>query len=155
MKNFQFLFNSMSPFSTKKVSGSEFKEKFSQEIEAFIDTISETYRVFREFDEGSDKDYRKAYTAAFLFNAVKNITESFIIFLSGFQSASGNLMRTFFESIAMAMLISNKKIDVFEKYHKDPVRFSVHNSLRDVSRHVKSGKFKNVNKEAWDKCAEI
>lgn len=133
----------------------QFKERFSQEIETFIDTISNTYKLFREFESGSDKDYRKAYTSAFLFNAIKNITESFTIFLFGFQPAAGNLMRHFFESIAMAMLLSNKDINVFEEYHKDPSRFPVHKSLTYVSRHVNNGKFRIVNKEAWNKFAEM
>lgn len=132
----------------------QFREAFSPEIETFIDRIFDTYKNFREFDNGSDQDYRKAYTSAFLFNAVKTLTGSFSIFLSGFPPAAGNLMRHFFESIAMGMLISNKKIDTFERYHQCPERCPVQNSFNLVLRSINRGKFKTVDRQAWNKFME-
>ena len=127
----------------------QFKKEFAQEIETFIDKIYNIYVIYRRLDEGSDKSYRRAYTSLFLFNAMKSLTESFSIFLLGFRSAAGNLIRHYFESVAMAMLISNNNIDVFERYHKSTKQFPVHKSLQLLSRYVNKGKFELVEKEAY------
>jgi hypothetical protein len=64
-------------------------------------------------------------------------------------------MRHIFESIAMVMLISSKNIDTFERYHQNPMGFSVHTSLGLVLRYANRGKFRTINKEAWKAFMEM
>jgi hypothetical protein len=125
-----------------------FKEKFSQDIETFICAISYGYSNFNEFERGSDKDARHAYISDFIFFAIKTLTESFTIYLSGFPTAAGHLMRQFYESIAMAMLLSMSN-DAFQEYNRNPAGFPVRDALKRVLPYVKRTKSSTVNKESW------
>lgn len=130
----------------------KFKEFFSHEIENFIEAVFVAFKAYKLFDEGCKGDEQKSWTAAFLFNAVSNLVNSFNLLISGYLVASGNLMRHFMESSAMAILVSSKGLGYFEEFAKGGNRFRVHKSLILVSRNLSKLK---VKRKSWDKFMKL
>jgi len=130
----------------------KFKEFFSHEIENFIEAVFVACKAYKLFDEECKRDEQKSWTAAFLFNAVSNLVNSFNLLISGYLVASGNLMRHFMEPSAMAILVSSKDLGYFERFAKEGNRFPVHKSLMFVSKNLSKLKIKH---KSWDNFIKL
>lgn len=130
----------------------KFKDFFSHEIESFIESIFVAYTAYKLIDEKCKGDKQKSYTAAFLFNAINNLVNSFNLLISGYLVASDNLMRHFMESSAMAILVSSKNLVYFERFTQEGNKFPVHKSLTFVSKNLNKLKIKHEN---WDKFIKL
>lgn len=62
--------------------------------------------------------------------------QSMQLFLSGFFAPSGNTKRQVLETIALAFLCADDRLDVCKKFLNK--QYSVHKSIRDLKRHHKS-----------------
>jgi hypothetical protein len=98
---------------------SQFISHFNEEIEAFIPTMASAYEAWQKYDTTVGTDRRRAYVAAFLFNALNNLLASMTLFISGYSIPSGNLVRQTLEAIFTAILCSCKKLQVYQQLDRD------------------------------------
>lgn len=125
----------------------EVKEKFilnfESEITAFINSIVESYQAWLKYDALIGSDRRRAFVAAFLFNAITNLSASMKILITGYTIPSGNLVRQTIESICSAILCSSEQLQFYQQVEQD--KFSSKSSIKLVLKHSK--KF-HINRNA-------
>ena len=96
----------------------EIKEKFisnfEQEIVGFIDSIIESYQAWQKYDALIGENRRRAFVAAFLFNAITNLSASMKMLISRYAIPSGNLVRQTIESLCSAILCSNAQLHFYQ-----------------------------------------
>lgn len=124
----------------------QFKEKFSLEIDNFITLIFDAYKEWQKLDDKCKNDDRASITAVFFFNAINHLVVSFNLLLSCYMVPAGNLMRQVLESLAMAILISSKKMQEFEKFKKEPKKYPVFQAMNLVNQSLPK---LNINYKAW------
>lgn len=112
---------------------SQFISHFNEEIEAFITAMASAYEAWQKYDKTVGTDRRRAYVAAFLFNALNNLLTSMKLFISGYSIPSGNLVRQTLEAIFTAILCSCKKLQVYQQIDRD--KFSTKDSGKLVLKH--------------------
>ncbi len=125
----------------------QFKQLFDKEINEFVKNIHEAYKLYKPIDKECKNDKRKGYPAVFIYNALHNLVCSFNLLMCGYIVPSGNLMRQFHESAAMAILLSSRKLTYFEKFSKDIKNFKVYQAPLFVKQNLAR---LNINKEGWD-----
>ena len=133
-------------FSNNDEVRKQFRDAFTSEIEDVIKYIFISYEAYKKLENKFKKQARESYIAAFLFNSIHSLIDSVSLLISGFFIPSGNLVRQSIESLAMAILISNKKLDYFDKFEKDPSKFQTNQSLSLIE--TNQNVF-NINKEGW------
>jgi len=134
-------------FSNNNRVRKKFKKNFKKEIKIFIEKIFEAYQSYDLINQRIEGDKRKSYIAAYLFKAINDLVNSFNILISGQLIPAGNLMRQFFESSAIAILLSSEKLDFLERIEKEGNKFPAHKSLNYVSKHKKK---LNINENGWN-----
>jgi hypothetical protein len=112
---------------------SQFISHFNEEIEAFITAMASAYEEWQKYDKTVGTDRRRAYVAAFLFNALNNLLASMKLFISGYSIPSGNLVRQTLEAIFTAILCSCKKLQVYQQIERD--KFSTKDSGKLLLKH--------------------
>jgi hypothetical protein len=139
--------------SDNRESKKQFEDAFSKEIDNFAEEIYKAYELCALIDKEMGKDgMREAYTVGFLFNAVRNLLDSFCLFISGYAVPAGNLMRHFSESVATAILISNKNLTYFDRLEKELDNFPFHKSVDFVLRKKSD---LNIERRGWDAFKKI
>jgi len=138
-------------FSNNNRVRKKFNKAFHSEIVRFLDAVFRAYKAYICIHEKCKKDKRRLYFAAFLFNALNNLVSSFHLLISGYVVSSGNLMRHFMESSAMAILLSNKDLDYFERFQQEGNKFPVHKAVEYVSKNVDKLK---INPTSWHNFIE-
>ena len=114
---------------------SKFLDTFQSEITEFIDAIVESCRTWLKYDATIGTNRRRAFVSAFVFNAISNLLTSMKIFIFGYSTPSGNLVRQTIESICSAILCSSGKLQFYEQVEQD--KFSSKNTIRLVLKHSK------------------
>ena len=122
----------------------KFKKVFNKEIQMFAHEIFEAYKLCKIIDDQCKNNEQKQYVAMYLFNALNNLISSFNLLISGYLLPSGNLMRHFTESCAMAILSSDDNF--FQKIKEENTKFPVHKSLDFV---FANKKILDINKNGW------
>lgn len=141
--------NNLRIIISKEILGEdkEVKEKFinnfESEITDFINSIVESYQTWLKYDALIGSDRRRAFVAAFLFNAITNLSASMKMLINGYAIPSGNLVRQTIESICSAILCSNEQLQYYQQVEQD--KFSSKSSINLVLKHSK--KF-HINKNA-------
>ena len=127
----------------------QFKSLFNAEINNFIKEVFKAYQIHKLADEKcKDGDKQKSYAVGYLFNALDNLVTSFNLLIEGHLEAGGNLFRQFSESLAMAILISNKNLSYFERLMSEKNKFPFHKALKYVSSDINK---LNIDSNAWEK----
>lgn len=139
-------------FSCNNKIRKKFKKTFHSEIDRFLDAIFRAYKACKSIDEKCRGDKQRSYTVAFLFNALNDLVCSFHLLISGYMVSSGNLMRHFMESSAMAILLSNKDLNYFERFEQEGNKFPAHKAIDYVSKNVDKLK---INPGNWHNFTEI
>lgn len=142
-------------FSDNTKIRKQFQDAFTTEINDFIEAIFNAYEAQELLDKKCRNDKQKTYTAGFLFNAIKNLVGSFSLLISGYMVPSGNLMRHSAESLAMALLTSNKSLNYFERLQSDLKKgknFPVHKSLKYVLKHAHVLK---IDSKKWSQFIDL
>ena len=88
----------------------EFSKRFSKEILEFAELFSAAYKKYLELNRlliGSENK-QKAYVGGFTYLMCDNLLTSVKLFIMGYETPSGNLMRQVIESVALAILCSLK-----------------------------------------------
>ncbi len=142
-------FSSVSAIISGEVIGdnSEVRQNFityfNEQISKFIESMSNAYFNWKNFDFNIGTDEKKAYISALIYSAINAHIVSLKIFLSGYMIAAGNLQRQVIETLAIALLCSDSSLDIVDRYMND--KYSTNKAVRDVLR-----KFKklNLNKDA-------
>ncbi len=122
----------------------EFSKYFSKEILEFAELFSVAYKKYLELDRlliGTE-NIQKAYTEGFAYLIYDNLLTSVKLFILGYQTPSGNLMRQAIESVALAILCSSKdeieiktrqnkikRINFFEKFIKNKSEAKSHKAI--------------------------
>lgn len=134
-----------------------YKKQFKKEISQFVDLIHEDYKLFKLVDKDCRNDYRRSFTSAYLYHAINDLISSFDLFLSGYIVPSGNLLRQFTESCAMAILLSNNRINYFNYFKKhwdnktiDSIK--VNKAFSKVSDNLNK---LGISRRAWNEIRKI
>jgi len=128
----------------------EFKKRFTSEIDIFITDIYEAYNLFDTIPIEIDK--RPAYVKGYFYKATQDLISAFNIFISGYIVPPGNLMRQFFESVAMAILLSCPTLKYFEKFCKDYKTFPINKVFSYIDNNIDHFE---INPEAWKSLVKI
>jgi hypothetical protein len=86
-------------FGEDKEVKEKFISNFESEITAFINAIVESYQAWLKYDASIGSGRRRAFVAAFLFNAISNLTASMKMLISGYTIPAGNLVRQTIQKI--------------------------------------------------------
>lgn len=152
--------------SSSKTTRRKFKILFSKEIDHFAQFIFDAYKFYKlTAGKWKNDSNRIFWVKKYLENAIDNLICSVNHFICGFIVASGNLTRQFCESCAMAMLISNKEINYYEKYFvklrnkcDDLAKCSsnnvgnYNNIIEEIKRELHKIKTNTSIKEVWENC---
>lgn len=128
----------------------KFISNFESEIAAFINSIVESYQAWMKYDDLIGSDMRCAFVAAFLFNAITNLSTSMKMLITGYAIPSGNLVRQTIESICSAILCSSQQLQYYQQVEQD--KFSSKSSIKLVLKHAK--KF-HIDKNAMIRLKKI
>jgi hypothetical protein len=120
-----------------------FINHFSSQIDDFIIAMSSAYHNWKEFDANIGTDMKKAHISALIYSAINSHIISMKIFLSGYIVPAGNLQRQVLETIALALLCSNPRLKVLDRFMKN--NYSTHEAVKDVSNNYQQ---LNLNKTA-------
>jgi hypothetical protein len=137
-----------------KETRNHFIQNFGTEIEQFIRSISQVYERITKLDSTVPQTMRSAWAWMFLYNAFNNLITSFHFLISGFVAPSGNLIRQYGESIAMALLCSHPLINVFDRFNSDPGKFPVNKALSTASK-KQNARLLNLKRGGWEGFQEI
>jgi hypothetical protein len=141
--------NNLHIIFSKEILGEnkEVKEKFistfETEITEFINSIVESYQRWSKYDSLVGSDRRRAFVAAFLFNAITNLSASMKMLIAGYTIPSGNLIRQTIESTCSAILCSSELLQFYQQVEQD--KFSSKSSLNLVLKHSKK---LHINRDA-------
>ena len=97
---------------------SEYVALFEQDAKAFSSAMEQAASAWRSLERDHRGEEKRAYVAAFVYNAITLHIGSFQLFLSGHIVAAGNLTRQTLEAIAMALLCSHKELNVLDRFMK-------------------------------------
>ena len=131
-----------------------FLEEFPSEIESVAHELYLTCRLLKQFTKSVSADQRTAWVEMFLFAAFKSVLTSAQLLLSGFLIPSGNLMRQFGESCAIAMLASQGKINMLERLESDATKVWAGKSIREVEQ-AKNQELLGIDPDGWARFARI
>ncbi len=132
----------------------KFLESLGAEIDKFIRAVTLVFERFAELDDRLPKEERPAWVQMFLYSAFNSLLTSFHLLISGFTIPAGNLMRSWAEAIAMALLCSDERIKAVEALKTNPRKFPVHKAL-DMVKQKKNAQILDINKKGWDSFQRI
>jgi hypothetical protein len=123
-----------------------FLERYSSQIDEFINNMSQAFIAWRSLDSKTKNNQKKEHISALVFSSINLHIVSMKLFLSGYIVASGNIERQAIETISLAILFSNKHVDIFNRYIQN--KYSTNKAVRDLKRHSKG---MTVSKDGLDK----
>jgi hypothetical protein len=131
----------------------EYLKLFEADAKAFSDTMAQAFVKWRAFDDEVKTNEKRAYVSMLVYMAITLHIVSLKLFLSGYTIAAGNLFRQVIESIALALLGSDKDLDILTRFMED--RYSSTAAVRDVLRHTEKLSLKREAFEVLKKSLEF
>jgi hypothetical protein len=131
-----------------------FVKHFGAQVDEFADRACRACNRFVDLGEKIPGDERTGWTQAFLFSAFNSAVTSFHLLVLGLLAPSGNQMRHFSESIAMALLCSHPGINTFEHFRSDPSHFPVHNAMT-IAKRKQNARVLEFDDEGWAEFERI
>ena len=119
----------------------KFLGEFHQEINEFVNHMTDAFMRWRILDEDFGSDERLSYVTAFVYSSITLNILSMKLFLSGHVVAAGNLMRQVLESMAMALLCSSSSLTVLDKFIQG--HYSTQKAIVQVTKHAEKLSLKN------------
>ncbi len=132
----------------------QFVAAFDSDIQRFIDNINSVFEQLANIAERLPRNSRCSWAQMFLFAAANNLLISFHLLVNGFLISSGNLMRSWTEAIAMALLCSSPDAGVYERLTKEPDIFPVQKAPNFIKRE-KIAKKIDINQEGWEELMKL
>lgn len=127
----------------------QFLTAFPAPIKEFTDALCEVYDRLADLDTLLPRENkRSALVEAYMFNASNSLLTSFHLLINGFQIPSGNLVRQWFEALAMALLCCDSRIDTFDKLEANAEQFSVQKGPNLIMRE-KNARILGIRREIW------
>lgn len=109
---------------------SEFVELFKDDVLEFVDTITQVWEKWDQFEKTMGKHEQKAYVAAFFLHTINSLIVSVRLLILGYTVASGNMARQALESISMAILCSRGDLQYFKKIRKG--QYYAHTATNEI-----------------------
>ena len=135
-----------------------FKEQFGSELELAAQSLGQAYFTFKHLQPSVARDERSATVQMFLHVAIASVAASLHHLVSGYPIAAGHMMRHYTEAIAMALMCSNEKTGVYQRYAKDRKSFPVHKApemLRRAKIKRELAESISFDAEAWETVLQI
>jgi hypothetical protein len=114
----------------------EYLKYFRPQVETFATVMAEAMMAWRDLEAVRPRSEDKGLVVAQTFVTLTLLTISMKLLISGQLTAAGNLFRQALESIALALLLSNKGLSFVARYKED--QYSSSNAIRDVIKHSKA-----------------
>jgi len=111
----------------------QFIETYSDQCEEFVSRITSAFQRFQPLDQKLSKVEYGAYLAAITYASLSNHVLAFRLILLGALVPAGNLQRYVLESIALALLGSDRGLPMFQEYIDG--RYSTTKAIPQVIRH--------------------
>jgi hypothetical protein len=131
----------------------QFAQYFQPKIDDFIVNLTRAYGRLQEMPSRVPYDKRSAWVDHFLFVAFNSLLTAFHLFISGFLIPAGNLMRHYGEAVAMALLLSHRKINTFDVLEREPSQFPIHKAL-DLVKQKRNAKLLGIHSEHWEEFSK-
>ena len=132
----------------------QFVAAFDSDIQRFIGGVNSVFEQLADIAERLPRNSRCSWAQMFLFAAANNLLISFHLLVNGFLISSGNLMRSWTEAIAMALLCSSPDAGVYERLTKEPDIFPVQKAPNFIKRE-KIAKKIDINQEGWEELMKL
>jgi len=132
----------------------QFVAAFDSDIQRFIDGVNSVFEQLANIAERLPRNSRCAWAQMFLFAAANNLLISFHLLVNGFLNSSGNLMRSWTEAIAMALLCSSPNTGVYEHLTEEPDNFPVQKAPDQIRRKKIAEKL-DINQEGWGELMKL
>jgi hypothetical protein len=136
-------------FASGRSIRKQFKEAFPELVARFLDSYLSAFEALKSFKRDK-KSRRDATIEIFLLGAFNSLLVSTKLLYQGLLVPSGNMMRHLDESIALALLCSTTKLDVFDRIQRDPATFAFHDCIRLLSTD-RARKYLGLEKSGLDK----
>jgi len=131
-----------------------FRRHLDSELDQCIRAMHSAYCAFRDLEAELPDNHRNAITEFYLFQAINSLLTSLALMITGRLVPSGNLMRHYGESTAMALLLSHKDIPEFDRYMQAPRTYPVHKAMAAVSRR-RYARLLGINAANWQEFVAI
>jgi hypothetical protein len=112
-----------------------FRKHFPAVVETFVGHMTSAFVAWDSFDRRLKGDERLSLVSALVYTSISLHVQSMKLFLSGHIVAAGNLTRQVVESIALALLCSNKQHDVLDRFMAN--KYSTSHAVADLRRRFK------------------
>jgi len=135
-----------------------FKEQFGDELELAAQSLGQAYFTFKRLQPSVARDERSATVQMFLHVAIASVAASLHHLVSGYPIAAGHMMRHYTEAIAMALMCSNEKTGVYQRYATDRKSFPVHKAPEMLRRtKIKRELTQSIgfDSKAWETVLQI
>ena len=113
-----------------------FVERYSEQLEKFLDHMAATFIDWRKFDAEVSKDLPGAHISSLLYGAFHTHVVAMKLFISGLMIPAGNSQRYVLESLATALLLSKPNLGFLKLYLEN--QYSTTKAIRDLRRNAKS-----------------
>ena len=135
-----------------------FKEQFGDELALAVQALGQAYFTFKELQASVARDERCATVQMFLHVAISSVAASLHHLVSGYPIAAGHMMRHYTEAIAMALMCSNEKTGVYQRYAADRKTFAVQKApemLRRTKIKRELAESISFDAKAWETVLQI
>lgn len=120
-----------------------FVERYSAELEKFLDHMAVAFTHWWGFDSAAAKELPGAHVSALVYGALNTHVVAMKLLISGLLVPAGNSQRYVLESLATALVVSKPSLGFLRLYMDN--RYSTTKAVRDVQRHAKT---LNLKREA-------
>src|SRR5947199_9882556 len=111
-----------------------FKEQFGDDLELAAQSLGQSYFTFKQLQASVARDERSATVQMFIHVAIASVAASLHHLVSGYPIPAGHMMRQYTEAIAMALMCSNERTGVYQRYAADRKSFPVHKAPEALRR---------------------
>ena len=111
-----------------------FLDEYSAEVSAFVTEMATAFDTWDRLSSKIGYEFDAAHLSALVYSALHNHVLSMKLLLEGLMVAAGNAQRFTLESIAMALLASNRSLDFLQRYSAG--KYSTSKAIRDLRRNA-------------------
>jgi hypothetical protein len=145
-------------FASNASVQARFRAEYSVEIDHVVKGIAAAHRELDRFRVTAPSDQQAVALELLLHSAINSLLVSTHHLVSGYPISSGNLMRHFTESVAMALLCLEPKLGVLTRFIEAESQYPVHTAptkLRQKSVRAALKKRIGFDPTAWETVLKI
>ncbi|MBP9896926.1 MAG: hypothetical protein KBF28_01000 [Gemmatimonadales bacterium] len=129
-----------------------FVKAFGRMLPPIARRLARTHSELDRLNPLTSTDERASTVHMFLHAALNNVFTSTLLLVEGYPLASGNLMRHYAESCAMALLIVDDNASVWNEFDRLGNRYPVHKAVHRLTQEATSRRLETLigfDSEAW------